>query len=249
MAADSMNPQSLQSFVYIQSPMPSIGDHVPLFGHVLAGSLAGLLQSLMTDVYELTTYWWHHRRSSSLFQSINARALVRRSVCDSIGFAALFGTYEAGRRMLEGYMFSFLQSGSPSVPKLLEDLHRFQIVSKDETSGSYDTTVLSMSAALVAGGIAGQTHLVVNHYTHHLWLRPTTAHRAKPSSRHYFPKPPQLGAVAGAFVPAALCFLALRHGGQWAERWLDDDRAEGGDRPRHKPSSLIRIPIHHVPSP
>jgi hypothetical protein len=103
-------------------------DRISLAGHAGAGAVAGFAQSVLLDGYELALsyYGWRrqqreeegrrrqeerprrdhnaqkprHGRNTQLFR-VNKQVIVRRAVHDSIGFAALFGIYEATRRYLE----------------------------------------------------------------------------------------------------------------------------------------------------
>jgi hypothetical protein len=80
--------------------------------------------------------------------------------------------------------------------------------------------------------MAGQAHLIVNHYTHNLY---SLEHRkAKGNSQRHLSlsparrfvvfqsHPPKASAVLGAFLPSGLCFLAFRYGGALAETFLND---------------------------
>jgi hypothetical protein len=249
-------------------------DRISLAGHAGAGAVAGFAQSVLLDGYELALsyYGWRRQqreeelrrrqeerprhdhdaqkqrqdRNAQLFR-VNKQVIVRRAVHDSIGFAALFGTYEATRRYLEERIRSGWHPGS--LP--LEAENEFRVPAwdgsrhedNDEDLSSArgarghhrhddSSSVESAIATFVAGGVAGQAHLIVNHYTHNLY---STEHRkAKVNSQRHLSQsparrfvvlqshPPKAIAVFGAFLPSGLCFLAFRYGGALAETLLND---------------------------
>jgi len=193
-----------------------------------AGALAGLAQSMIMDTWEVGSYWWQHRndiwRRQSLHhvnKKINTKFIGRRAVHHSVGYATLFGCYETIRCYLSHKIFAYFSSGSPSVPRLLDNLEHFGLVEMDK-NGVYDMTIVPVSAAFVAGGLAGQAQFVVNHYTRH-WKVKALQHTKVKSEKAYIPRPPGLRATVGAFLPTALCFVAFQYGGELTERWLNDE--------------------------
>jgi hypothetical protein len=230
---------------HLHAPAVHAGDHAPIVGHVGAGATAGIVQSVLMDAYELVVYWWTHRHQK--WSGVNVGLVARRAVRDAVGFAALFGAYEAARRYLEDDLYGYvLRSGSS-----LARLERYRVVTRDDGVGAYDASAVSMGAAFVAGGVAGQGHLVVNHYTHHLFVHQPASRRrhgasSVPTIWSGLPKPPKARMVAGAFLPSALCFLAFRYGGVLAERLLadgEDAMESGAYEPRHGPAIKL-LPIY-----
>jgi hypothetical protein len=232
---------------HLHAPAIHAGDHAPIVGHVGAGATAGIVQSVLMDAYELVVYWWTHRHHK--WSGVNVGLVARRAVRDAVGFAALFGTYEAARRFLEDNLYSFvLRSGSS-----IAQLERYRVVTRDDGDGAYDASAVSMGAAFVAGGVAGQGHLVVNHYTHHLFVHQPASRRrhgasSLPTVWSNLPKPPKARLVAGAFLPSALCFLAFRYGGVLAERLLADgeDAMESGAHEHRHGHAIKLLPIYHA---
>jgi hypothetical protein len=234
---------------YVKAPTIHAGDDDPLLGHVGDGAAAGLAQSVLMDAYELVLYGWRHRRTTG-WSGVNLGVVARRAVRDSVGFAALFGTYEVARRFLEETLYGALRRSGSS----LALLEKYRVVTRDGRDGAYDASPVSMGAAFVAGGVAGQGHLVVNHYTHSLFVH-DRKHGAN-SVRNLWnalPKPPKARLVAGAFLPSALCFLAFRYGGVLAERLVtdNDDGTESensNERLRRHPTKLLPI-YYSTPEP
>jgi hypothetical protein len=96
----------------------------PLWVHIGAGALAGLVQSMILDSWEIALYYIRHYRhhhhhhgsplswkttlpkslvttsSNTVFGTINTQLVYRRAVHHSLGYATLFGCYEAIRRSL-----------------------------------------------------------------------------------------------------------------------------------------------------
>ena len=231
---------------HLLAPAIHAGDHAPIVGHVGAGATAGLVQSVLVDAYELVLFGWTHRHTG--WGGVNVGVVARRALRDSVGFAALFGTYETARRSLEGNVYSYvLRSGSS-----LERLERYRAVTRDGRDGAYDASAVSMGAAFVAGGLAGQGHLVVNHYTHSLFVHHPSSRRRHGANSilsiwSTLPKPPKARMVAGAFLPSALCFLAFRYGGVLAERLLADgvDAIDLGANERRHMHPTKLLPIYH----
>jgi hypothetical protein len=232
---------------HLHAPALHAGDHAPIVGHVGAGATAGIVQSVLMDAYELVVYWWTHRPKK--WSGMNVGLVARRAARDAVGFAALFGTYEAARRYVEGTLYSYvLRSGSS-----IAQLERYRVVTRDDPDGAYDAPAVSMGAAFIAGGVAGQGHLVVNHYTHHLFVHQPASRRrhgasALPTIWSSLPKPPKARLVAGAFLPSALCFLAFRYGGVLAERLLADgeDAMESGSYEHRHGHPTKLLPIYHA---
>jgi hypothetical protein len=253
-------------------------DRVSLVGHAGAGAMAGFVQSVLVDGYELAFSYcgWkrqqreneearlrqqeqsyacrghdtqkqlHHRHTQRF--RVNKQVIVRRAVHDSIGFATLFGTYEASRRYLEG---TLIGTRSPWYPGPLPRDHTNMpaldgpCLGKSSDEGIFSArsgmtqhqhneliNVGPAMATFVAGGVAGQAHLIVNHYTHNLYRTERGKSKAnsqrglsKNPTRRFigFPScPPKASTIAGAFLPSGLCFLAFRYGGVLVETLLDD---------------------------
>ena len=155
---------------------------VPLVVHFAAGATAGLMQSLVLDAWEVGHYIWrthhfHHSVDSasspkqqqakkfvSLFRNINTSLIVRRALHHAVGYATLFGWYESIRRYLVQQTLDYLQhSESPFVPVWLDILESCRLIHRNPNNGIYDMTILPISVAFCAGGIAGQAHYVVSH--------------------------------------------------------------------------------------
>jgi hypothetical protein len=215
--------------VWMQAAVSAAVGSSPLLAHFGAGALAGLVQSIILDIWDISSYWLMHKDDMMKKQSsishmkrvINTSLLIRRAVHHSVGFATLFGTFECVRRVLIHSVFDYFSSGSPSVPSILNKLKQCRLVQIDE-EGVLDMTVVPMGAAFLAGGVAGPTQFVANHYTRH-WKLQTAKGAHATKSKRLLPKPPSLRGTSAAFAPTALCFLAFQYGGELTERWLDDE--------------------------
>ena len=174
---------------------------IPLYMHIQAGALAGLMQSLVLDTWEMADYLLHHpdslkqtkttQKSSwsawskemthKLMTHINGPLVARRALHHSLGYATLFGTYEALRSNLVGSVADYLTFDSDPAAStrrmltartLLEWGQSLGIVSpttlnsqqNDQPSESYDVTGIPLLLTFVAGGVAGQAHECVTHY-------------------------------------------------------------------------------------
>lgn len=59
-----------------------------------------MVHSLITDVWEISDYWWTHRKKHTFQGLLDSRKLdksllLRRTVHHSMGYMVLFGTYES----------------------------------------------------------------------------------------------------------------------------------------------------------
>jgi hypothetical protein len=150
--------------------IPVLVERTPLLAHLVAGALAGFVQSLIMDTWEVATYRWTHRRKSSFSDywrmGVNKNFIARRIVHHSVGYATLFGTYESIRRSILQGTVGYLSSESPSVVDTMLRLEQFGLTYRNERAVC-DRTMLHVVASFVAGGFAGQAHFIVGHYSSH----------------------------------------------------------------------------------
>ena len=173
----------------------------------------------------------------------------------SLGYASLFGVYETTRRKLVGLFivvscslllyfvhtsrcsyylqfsefYDYITSGHQSVPHTLRFFENCNLIAK-ESDSVYDMTFVPMTTSFFAGGLAGQFHYIISHYTRHwqkLSLHPqtTTSKDKLRQTRRQWPKPPKLRPIAAAFLPTALCFVAFQYGGELTQKIIDEDGA------------------------
>jgi len=176
-----------------------------VLAHFAAGACAGWMQSTVLTSWELATKMKAHHMQ--LPHNIRTRFLIRRAVHHSIGYASLFGTYEATRRLLLHAAYPFLQSHNATL------------------SDNVNRNVVSLTAAFVAGGIAGQVHQFVSYITSHWKLQALQSASSDFSvSRHakqYSRLMPTLKANLSAFGPTALCFVAFQYGEDFTARLVE----------------------------
>jgi hypothetical protein len=195
----------------------------PIVAHFIAGALAGMTQSLIMDVWEINAYWWNHMRSQSfadtLRKGVNVHLFYRRLLHSAASHSTLFGSYEVFRRtFLEGAV-GFLSS-HPTAP-WMHVLSEYGLVTK-RPNGVYDLSIVPMSATFLAGGFAGQAHVVFTHYASHWKMRNHTRNNNFPLGR--MPKRPSLRMVFRGFLPSALAFTVFEHGADMIMRYTDVDQ-------------------------
>ena len=205
-----------------QALFPAATGRAPLIAHFVAGSLAGLFQSLVMDTWEVVSYWWTHRRTESFVDhwkhGVNKRFIIRRLVHHSVGFATLFGTYESMRRWIiyQGLNFSPSDSTYAVMESFILAAQDNGLLRRSE-SLVHETAFVPVLSSFLAGGLAGQAHYVVSHYSSHWKL-----HATKRKTHRMFPKPPTARAVLGGFLPTAVSFVAFQYGGELTARLLED---------------------------
>ncbi|KAL7579999.1 hypothetical protein ACA910_004989 [Epithemia clementina (nom. ined.)] len=206
-------------------------DHqLPLYMHLQAGALAGLIQSFVLDAWEIGEYLVLHRTSttsSQLYHNLietNVELILRRGLHHAIGFATLFGSYEAIRfSMAQSTWYSLASNPQP----LLDSLNKWgSSKTTSEAHGrittSYDITFLPITITFIAGGLAGQAYFIATHYLRQ-WKIGTLAakaykkhHAAKWKHIHWRP-------FAATFVPTGISFIAFQYAGELSEYWMPSD--------------------------
>jgi hypothetical protein len=156
-----------------------------LLAHMGAGACAGLVQSSVLCTWELISKLTSH---PSVPHNLRGSFLTRRAVHHATGYASLFGTFEAMRRLLM-YVSHPLEEKNPLSTSLV--------------------------AAFLAGGIAGQVHHFVNYITSH-WKLQLSMDLIKHTRQYVLL--PNLRANLSAFGPTALCFVAFHYGEELTER-------------------------------
>eukprot|EP00542_Grammatophora_oceanica_P013095 CAMPEP_0194032948 /NCGR_PEP_ID=MMETSP0009_2-20130614/5778_1 /TAXON_ID=210454 /ORGANISM="Grammatophora oceanica, Strain CCMP 410" /LENGTH=363 /DNA_ID=CAMNT_0038673537 /DNA_START=92 /DNA_END=1183 /DNA_ORIENTATION=+ len=174
-----------------------------VLSHVGAGLCSGLAQSMVQVAWEQSIV----RDTPHSWRYIQGRALHH-----SIGYASLFGTYEALRRsMTKAVHDGFVMVGHED-PNLLVQTRlwlgpQYEWIIRRE-DGVYDVTPVSLVTSFLAGGLAGQVHHVVSHYSR-CWLF------GQPSAL-------QLRPLLASFGPTSIIFLAFQFGGELSERILGE---------------------------
>lgn len=160
-----------------------------VLAHMGAGACAGLVQSSVLCAWELTSKLTSH---PSAPHNLRGTFLTRRAVHHATGYASLFGTFEAMRRLLV-YASHPLEEKNPHA--------------------------LSLATAFLVGGIAGQVHHFVNYITSH-WKWQLSTDLIK-HTRQYLLLPNRRANMS-AFGPTALCFVAFHYGEELTERIRDN---------------------------
>lgn len=207
---------------------------IPLGYHFAAGALSGLAQSVIMDTYEVLHYWYPNRHKTTIFNhfavGVNLHAVTRRLLHNVVGFATLFGCYEAVRRTIAHRALDYFSSESDTIPQTLYVLDRIGLIEKrgNEMEGRcslYSMPIIPLSASFVAGGVAGQISYVMNYYSRQ-WRFTAFSHpkversdfKVRTNKLHH----PNMRAVANSFPPMAIAFLAFQYGGEIAESILND---------------------------
>ena len=203
-------------------------DHqLPLYMHVQAGAMAGLIQSFVLDGWEISEYLaLHHWQADSRkshshhrLRTVNVELILRRALHHSIGFATLFGCYELVRSSLSQSTMDFLRFNSHSWMDRVETWS-FITHKGDGMTKSYNVTCLLVAITFFAGGVAGQAHFVVSHYLRQ-WKIGSLAIKAARKQhasklRHIHWRP-----FLASFLPTGLSFLAFQYAGELTDHWLN----------------------------
>jgi hypothetical protein len=160
-----------------------------VLAHMGAGACAGLVQSSVLCTWELTSKLTSH---PSAPHNLRGSFLTRRAVHHATGYASLFGTFEAMRRLLV-YASHPLEEKNPHA--------------------------ISLATTFLAGGIAGQVHHFVSYITSHWKLQLSTD--LTQHARQYLPLS-NWRTNMSAFGPTALCFVAFHYGEELTERIRDN---------------------------
>ena len=234
---NSQQQQQTLAQVSVHPPGAAVHTLLPLSYHMGAGALAGAVQSIVLDGWEITSYWihrqryrhLHHGHAPDILQLVNTSLVTRRLIHHSLGYMTLFGTYECGRRQGQALVRNALQSGEPWVANGLDWLlERGWIGTTTHTTTRdnqhhemYDLTALPLLISFGAGGVAGQCHYIVSHYLRQLHKSTDHGHPHPHRVRHI-----SASSLCVAFLPTAISFMAFQYGGELTERYLlleDDD--------------------------
>ena len=165
---------------------------------MVAGGAAGFVQSLFWLSWETIVY-------QSVLVRQRTPFCIRMTLQNMVGYATLFGTYQAIR---QGLFFYTIESSLP--------YHRIHYGDSANVCDTMEHSLPHVGVTFVAGGLAGQIHHVGNHYMGH-WIS-TTLHSPTFSTRNRWPKSlPRLRPTLAAFWPFALCFTAFEHGSYGCE--------------------------------
>lgn len=140
-----------------------------------AGAAAGVVQSMFWISWETLAY------KSQLLRD-HPHFCMRVTAHNAVGFGGLFGSYQGIRQVL-------LASGP------------FQRL-EDSLSNKLVEIPSGLVSTFLAGGLSGQFHRVLTHYTSH-W---------KNNRQKLLPPMPRLRHTLSSFLPMALCFSAFEHG-------------------------------------
>jgi hypothetical protein len=196
----------------------------PLVVHTVAGLVAGLAHSLFWMTWEATVHqsnWiWKHPKFCQ-----------RTMVHHALGYGALFGSYHATRQALVTLDPFSLLPGLEHLPISSQDINinnsnndcnskglRIWPLSDagivDHTMADGTSSLKPVAYTILAGGVAGQTHHMINHYTSH-WRQ----------FRRTIPPLPRFRPAVVSFGTMSLCFAAFEHGSDLAEsvvEFIDD---------------------------
>lgn len=189
---------------------PSIGQDMiffdaPLVVHTVAGLVAGLAHSLFWMTWEATVHQSNWLRKHPKF-------CQRTMVHHAVGYGALFGSYHATRQALVTLDPLSLLKGLGQLPITFQDDNNDNSEGQrrweSSDPGTYYYTTMDGTSSLkpvaytiLAGGVAGQTHHMINHYTSH-WRQ----------FRRTIPPLPRFRPAMVSFWTMSLCFTAFEHG-------------------------------------
>lgn len=192
-----------------------VATSTPVFVHAGAGLAAGIAHSGILVLWNIVT----RRNHPNYHHHWTARRLQVVVVHHSLGYACLFGTYEATRRLLE---YSFYDALVHHEERVLEffgqhpwnwrttkrDNDDHDDTTTTNKNNRHDLTPIRWTMAFVAGGVAGYVHQLVLHAISHSstgqWGKMIPTLRPSPSTVWF----------------TGLCFMAFEFGGEWTERTL-----------------------------
>uniref|UniRef100_A0A7S4UUY9 Uncharacterized protein n=1 Tax=Ditylum brightwellii TaxID=49249 RepID=A0A7S4UUY9_9STRA len=209
----------------------------PFSLHFTAGAFAGLAQSSLLYLSELFHDHMLLKRLALAREKNdkqqkqrqpraylhNKTYLFRRMVHHSLGYATLFGVYNFFQIHLEEYHHSFLLTLQRD-GKDQNEMKRAKNDSGGDQHWIYYPNTSSLFCCFIAGGIAGQTHYALSHYTEHWKTRamepqikstkvgPKNQMSLKTIWKHV-PKRPSVYSIAASFVPTSVTFVAFEFGG------------------------------------
>jgi hypothetical protein len=167
----------------------NIGE-TPVVIHAGAGVAAGVARSF---------FWmaWERAFHQSNWILSHPKFCVRTTMHHAGGYGALFGSYQGIRQFLVH-----------TDPLSIFDRAFSIFDGQDETSDTTDELLHSprfipFTYTVISGGLAGQIHHVLNHYTSH-WRQ----------FRTHIPRLPRFYPTMSSFGTMALCFAAFEHGPQ-----------------------------------
>jgi len=173
--------------------------------HSLAGGAAGVAR---------TIFWmgWEAAVHRNFWVRDHPKFCIRNTIHHATGYGCLFGSFQFTRQTL-----LFLDPISLLAPSSLDLSHNNSGIESERSTQTrnvqpfnYETAVPMIYTA-TAGGFAGQTHHIVQHYTNH-WKQ----FSAKP------PPLPRLYPTLSSFATMSLCFLAFEHGPQIVDGWTEE---------------------------
>jgi len=175
--------------------------------HAGAGACAGFAESLVLIAWKNLV-----ETQTPTQKAHNHKNAPRAILKQSLGYAALFGSYEYCRRLLEFSFYGTLQKQEHHILQALETYPAIANTLRTQ-NGEFDVTPLRGAFAFCAGGLAGQVyHVVVQ-----LVQRDVSQHFRRAIRETWKTKP--------SFWPTGVCFLALEYGGAVTERVFEDQRS------------------------
>jgi hypothetical protein len=176
--------------------------------HAVAGSAAGIARSLFWIGWEAVA----HRKNWIYDHPIFC---VRATLHHATGYGVLFGVFQSTRQSL---LFldpiSLFMAAATTTTTTQSDYPGTATASTtSESEHAYNemTTIGPIIYTCLAGGMAGQIHHIVQHYTSH-WKQ----------FRSKVPPPPRLYPTFTSFGTMALCFVAFEHGSQVVDGWIEE---------------------------
>jgi hypothetical protein len=167
----------------------NIGE-TPVIVHAGSGMSAGVARSI---------FWmgWEKAVHKKKWIQEHPWFCVRTTIHHAIGYGALFGSYQGMRQSLVSVdPLSIISDGATAVLKEMNDSSEESVWNPSSVTDS-----IPFAYTVVAGGIAGQVHHVLNHYTSH-WKQ----------FRTKIPPLPRFHPTISSFGTMALCFAAFEHG-------------------------------------
>jgi hypothetical protein len=186
----------------------SIAAHsIPVLAHAGAGLCAGIAHSGALVLWEILTGKKHPHW--------NIRRL--RVLQHSFGYAALFGTYEGGRRLLEYNLYDYVLQHATAAAQVVEFLSFHPSLDWMKLGdGVHNLAPIRWIFSFLAGGVAGEAHKLVTLIMSHSF----SSGNSPWDWRKILSK---MRPTASSFAVTGLCFVAFEFGGELTEVALTSD--------------------------
>lgn len=202
------NPIPLSTTDLFESERSIAAHSIPVVAHAGAGFCSGIAHSGALVLWEILTGKKHPHWS--------VRRL--RVLQHSFGYAALFGTYEGGRRLLEYTVYDHLLEQATAVAEVTEFSSFHPILNWMNLGDGVvqNLAPIRWTLSFLAGGVAGEAHKFVT-------LAMSHSFSSQNSPWDWRKIASKMRPTAAPFAMMGMCFVAFEFGGELTELALTSD--------------------------